>query len=193
MLTISRAVGFSAVLVLGGCIAPGTNFSNVVLPQVADAPDIPADTCIVVTRINVRESGSSNRALAYLMIRSDSAVGSFYNAGMFAVPSGSEFHVAAFRPGRYVWRELSIAGHFGIFKEPFPFQCLERQVTYIGDVDLNIDWTTKKYGIAFADRFDRAAADYAVQYPRLKIKYPLGMAVVKDPRQSSLRQDASAL
>lgn len=185
MLNIARALGLSAALGLAGCIAPGTTLRNVVLPQVADASDIPADTCYVVTRINVREFGPSYRALAYLMIRSDSAVGSFYNAGMFAVPSGTEFHVVAFRPGRYVWRELSIAGHFGIFKEPFPFQCLERQVSYIGDVDLNIDWTTKKYGITLSNRFERAASDYAAQYPRLMTKFPLKEAVVKDPKQSS--------
>jgi hypothetical protein len=185
MATIAQALVLSVTSFLAGCIAPGTNLSNVVLPQVADAADIALDTCYVVTRINVRERGPSIRALAYLSIRSDSAVGSFYNAGQFAVPSGSEFHVVAFRPGRYAWRELNIDGHYGIFKDSFSFQCPERQVTYIGDVDLNIDWTTKRYGISFANRFEKAASDYAAQYPKLIAKFPLKEGVVQDSRQST--------
>lgn len=173
----------SLTLLIAGCVAPGTSLTNVELPQFVDAENITPGNCLVVTRINVREYSERGRADAYLMIRDNSPV-AFYNVGTFKVSSGRSFRVVAFNPGRYVWAELSIAGYAGVFKEKFIFECVNGRAIYIGDVDLRIDWLTKKYGISFLDNYVEAAADFAQQYPKIASRHRLDHSITADPRKN---------
>ncbi len=187
----TRLAFITTVVALTGCTAPGTNFFNVVLPQVVDTNHPPADQCFFVTRITVKEIGSAQGLPANLMIRRDNPGGAFYNVGIFSVPSGTDFRVTALSPGKYVWRELSIGRYSGVFKEEFKFECIERQVTYIGDLDLSIDWRNYKYGIGFVDRFRLAEWDYSYYYPKLASTVQIKSAVIKSTIVESTGQRES--
>ncbi len=188
MFKTKRTVSVLLPLSLAGCIAPGTNIMNVELPRVEDKSQIPAETCFIATRISVREAGLPNGDSVVLRIRHSGVAGSFYNAGTFILPRGSTFRLAAFKPGKYVWSEVQLGRYSGVFKEEFSFDCIDKKVTYIGDVDLHVDWSAYKYVIRFVDRHGRAADDYAAEYPLLAANYPLVPNVTDDPRRS-LSQD----
>ena len=169
-------------LALAGCAAPGTSITSLQPPKVEDNGQIHPYTCLIVTRINVLELSSKDAGFARLFIRRSGPAGAFYNVGVFDISPGSTFKLAAFRPGKYVWAELLFSGYAGVFKEDFTFDCQDQRVTYIGDVDLNIDWTGRKYSIRFVDRSDRASVDFATEYPVLSSSHPLRFRITDDPR-----------
>ncbi|TMJ36252.1 MAG: hypothetical protein E6G89_16990 [Alphaproteobacteria bacterium] len=125
-----------------GCVAPGTSFFDLTLPPARDTPEMAPGTGLVVTRINMIESNASAaRPPVRLTINSRPSTG--LASGLFSPQPGTNFYVVVLRAGSYQWRELYLANFSsGIFRNDFIFDCTDQQVTYIGDVDISLDWSS---------------------------------------------------
>lgn len=168
------------ILGLSACIAPGTSFFDLELPHPPDTSEIASNRCVIVTRINLSETTSSFRSRLVLTIGSRPTTGLAVAA--FTLQPGTNFRVAVLKPGTYLWRELIMGGLSGLFRDDYVFECVEKQVTYIGDVDLRIDWSSRKYGIRFADRRDLADEAFTSAYPIMASKNPMSSKITTDSR-----------
>ncbi len=84
-----------------------------------------------------------------------------------------------------MWSEIYLGGYGSVFKDEFAFPCVEKQVTYIGDVDIDLNWTSTSYKLRFSDRTSLAGQKFSSAYPKMAASHKMASRVVQDPRQKS--------
>ncbi|MES2321577.1 MAG: hypothetical protein V4633_04890 [Pseudomonadota bacterium] len=176
----TRYAAAITVIALSGCASPGTNWMDLTLPAAPDVAEIAPKTCVVVTRINYRQYGDPLPMPVRLTFNDIPSSG--FASGLFTLESGTSFHAVTLRAGSHQWREIYMGSAGSIFRDDFIFNCAEKTVTYIGDVEIKLEIATRKYTIQFPDMASVTEFEYKARYPVLSAAHKLVLSPVKDPR-----------
>jgi hypothetical protein len=169
-----------ATLGLAGCTAPGTNWLDLTLPPAPDSSILKVGIGIAVIRINLTQLGSGQPPPIRLTINNRPSIG--FASGLFTLKSGTNFHVVALTPGGYQWKEIYMGNYGSVFRDDFVFRSVERQVTYVGDVDITLDWSAKTYRLGFVDRSRIAEAAFSASYPLMSTAHRMVSELTKGLR-----------
>ncbi|MES3023661.1 MAG: hypothetical protein V4857_19010 [Pseudomonadota bacterium] len=160
------------------------------MPEAPDVVEIKKGTCIVIARTNLRSVMSGTdfstttasaqfRALiestAAIIIGAEQGTASY---GSFPFVVGDDFHAVTLSVGQYYWSRLEL-GAFGYATvrgyqgNPYAFDCKESRVSYIGDIDIEVNPGSRKYGIVFVDRSSSAKFDFERRYPKMSAAHAM--------------------
>jgi hypothetical protein len=173
-----RILFFSAAaLLLTGCqLLPGTSFSNIALPNIADTSTIPAGLGTIILRVNVLGDWSPDVRLFL------NKKGIMLARAIVVADQRHNFVVISLPAGRYNVSEIMLSGRGAVMAEDFTFEVSENQLTYIGDIDLALNLGSRQYAIAFADRYSATVPRLNKEYPLLMAAYPPKIQLTHDPR-----------
>lgn len=175
-------MGRRQVLTLPLALAASGCASQLRLPDFGADASLAPGTGLLITRIISMDPapGMAQRPDASLTLIDES---NFTMASaILPIQPGENFRVISLPAGSYTWRGLYLGTFYSEFRGKLPFKVTANTATYIGDVDLQIDWYAKTYRLAVRDRSRIAQARYEEQYPRLAKSVPFEVALARDLR-----------
>ena len=167
---------FLVSTVLAGCA------SALKLPNIG-ANSLPEKgSALLVTRIILRDAvpGYTNRPPVSIALIDQQNL--TVASAILDLELGENFRVISLPPGNYSWRGIYLANYYSEFRGKLLFGLAPNSATYVGDIELTIDWSTKKYGLKVVDRSHIANSHYTSEFPAAAGTLPLTTTLVQDLR-----------
>ena len=139
------------------------------------------DHALLVTRINLSTPGYANLRPLYITLINQQNL--TVVSAIIELEPGMNFRAISLPPGNYSWRGLYLGSYVSEFRGKLLFNLAPDSATYVGDLDLTIDWNTSKYGLKVVDRSEFVKSRYEVEFPVAAATLPLTTALVQDLRK----------
>jgi hypothetical protein len=103
-------------------------------------------------------------------------------SAILPVVPGETLRVLALPAGAYSWRGMYIGEYYSEFRGKMPFNIFAGAACYIGDLDIGIEWSSKRYKMEIQNRAAVAKSLYESRYPRFAQSLPFRETVATDLR-----------
>ena len=161
---------------LAGCA------SALKLPNIAPNSLPEKGSALLVARIIVKDTApgfTSRPPVSITLIDQQNLI---VASAILPLEAGENFRVISLPPGNYSWRGIYLGTYSSEFRGKLLFSLAENTATYVGDIDLTIDWSTKKYALKVADRSRIAKYRYESGFPAAASALPFTTSVIRDLR-----------
>jgi hypothetical protein len=156
--------------------------ANLRLPDISNTDPPTTGNGILLTRI-ILEYEPQGVPAVWITIIDQSNIE--ISSAIIPLEGGENFRAIELPPGHYSWRGIYLGGGYSSeFRGKLLFDVVANQANYVGDIDLSIDWETRKYRLNVVDRSRIAKDRYESEYPVAAQGFPFVTAITEDRRST---------